>query len=136
MTRARFYNLPERARARSTARLLFRLFSRHTSGTQSFQENRHVSIHLLVVHNPFVPLIGRLVACSARTRGDRQTDRPSIYRNPRCACAPRVKRQTFFVRSSGSSRLLHYSADGKSIEYAGISSVLMYVQSTLLYLML
>ena len=35
------------------------------SGTQSFQENRHIYIHLLVVHNPLVPLIGRLVACSA-----------------------------------------------------------------------
>ena len=33
----------------------------------------HVNIHLLVVHNPLVPLIGRLVACSARTRADRQT---------------------------------------------------------------
>ena len=56
---------------------LFRLFSRHISGTQSFRENRHVNIHLLVVHNPLVPLIGRLVACSARTRADRQTDRPT-----------------------------------------------------------
>ena len=65
----RIYSLP---RARSTAR---RLFSRHISGTQSFQENRHVNINLLVVHNPLVPLIGRLVDCSARTRTDRQTDR-------------------------------------------------------------
>ena len=71
------YSLPERACARSTARWLFRLFSRHISGTQSFQENRHININLLVVHNPLVPLIGRLVACSARTRADRQTNRSS-----------------------------------------------------------
>ena len=37
------------------------------------RENCHVNIHLLVVHNPLIPLIGRLVACSARTRADRQT---------------------------------------------------------------
>ena len=74
----------------SLARKLFRLFSRHISGTQLFRENRHVNIHLLVVHNPLVPLIGRLVACSARTRADRQTDRQNDYFNPRCACAPRV----------------------------------------------
>ena len=64
-----------RACAMDRSRKLFRLFSRHISGTQSFRENRHISIHLLVVHNPLVPLIGRLVACSARTRADRQTDR-------------------------------------------------------------
>ena len=57
------------------SRKLFRLFSRLISGTQLFRGNRHVVIHLLVVHNPLVPLIGRLVACSARTRADRQTDR-------------------------------------------------------------
>ena len=61
--------------AMDRSRKLFRLFSRHISGTQSFRENRHISIDLLVVHNPLVPLIGRLVACSARTRADRQTDR-------------------------------------------------------------
>ena len=32
-------------------------------------------INLLVVHNPLVSLIGRLVACSARTHADRRTDR-------------------------------------------------------------
>ena len=64
-----------RACAMDRSRKLFRLFSRHISGTQSFRENRHVIIHLLVFHNPLVPLIGRLVACSARTRADRQTDR-------------------------------------------------------------
>ena len=66
-----------RACAMDRSRKLFRLFSRHISGTQLFLENRHVIIHLLVVHNPLVPLIGRLVACSARTRADRQTDRPT-----------------------------------------------------------
>ena len=50
-----------RACAMDRSRTLFRLFSRHISGTQSFQENRHINIHLLVVHNPLVPLIGRLV---------------------------------------------------------------------------
>ena len=79
-----------RACAMDRSRKLFRLFSRHISGTQSFRENRHIHIDLLVVHNPLVPLIGRLVACSARTRADRQTDRQNDYRNPRCACAPRV----------------------------------------------
>ena len=78
-----------RACAMGRSRKLFHLFS-HTSGTQLFRENRHVYIHLLVVHNPLVPLIGRLVACSARTRADRQTDRQNDYCNPRCACAPRV----------------------------------------------
>ena len=79
-----------RACAMDRSRKLFRLFSRHISGTQSFWENRHINIDLLVVHNPLVPLIGCLVACSARTRADRQTDRQNDYRNPRCACAPRV----------------------------------------------
>ena len=93
MTSVRQRSLPAMARARSIAPWLFRLFSRHISGTQSFQENRHISIHLLIVHNPLVPLIGRLVACSARTRADRQTDRQNDYCNPRCACAPRVNEQ-------------------------------------------
>ena len=79
-----------RACAMDRSRKLFRLFSRHISGTQSFRENRHIVVHLLVVHNPLVPLIGHLVACSARTRADRQTDRQNDYCNPRCACAPRV----------------------------------------------
>ena len=79
-----------RACTMDRSRKLFRLFSRHISGTQSFRENRHINIDLLVVRNPLVPLIGRLVACCARTRADRQTDRQNDYRNPRCACAPRV----------------------------------------------
>ena len=79
MTRVRQRSLPAMARARSIAPC-----SRHISGTQSFQENRHISIHLLIVHNLLVPFIGRLVACSAT---DRQTER---LLNPRCACAPRV----------------------------------------------
>ena len=45
------------------------------SGTQSFQENRHININVLVAQKPLVPLIGRLVACSVRTRTDRRTDR-------------------------------------------------------------
>ena len=73
-------------------------FSRHISGTQSFQENRlfafHAFVALKLLVSLSVSLIGRLVACSARTRVDKQTDRQTDetkYRNPRCACAPRVK---------------------------------------------
>ena len=45
---------------------------------------------------PLVSLMSRFGACSARIRGDRHThtdrhtDTQSKYRNPRCACAPRV----------------------------------------------
>ena len=46
----------------------------HISGTQSFHENLHVDIHLPVVYNWLVLLIGHLVACSARTRADKQTN--------------------------------------------------------------
>ena len=34
--------------------------------------------------------MGRLVACSARISVDTHTHRQNDYRNPRCACAPRV----------------------------------------------
>ena len=44
----------------------------------------------LVALKLFVSLISRLVACSARIVGDRQTDTQNDYRNPRCACVPRV----------------------------------------------
>ena len=81
---------------------LFRLFSRHISRTQSFQQNRHINFHALVALKLLVSLISRLVACSARIVVDRQTDRQTDkqtnrqtdtqtkYCNPRCACAPRV----------------------------------------------
>ena len=74
MTRAR-YIACRRGRVRDGPHVGF--FGCHIPGMQSFQENRHVSIHLLVVHNPLLPLIGRLVvvACSPRTRMDRRTDR-------------------------------------------------------------
>ena len=58
---------PTYARSRWTARVSF-FAGFH--GILSLER-----IHLLVVHNPLVPLIGRLVACSSRTRADRQTDR-------------------------------------------------------------
>ena len=115
MTRARYIAiLQERARARSTARWLFRLFSRHISGTQSFRENRHIYINLLVVHNLLVPLIGRLVACSARTRADRRTDgqtdrRTDDYCNPRCACAPRVNKSRLNSGSPNPLRRVDWS---------------------------
>ena len=54
---------------------LFRLFSRHISRTQSFQQNRHISLLALVALKLLVSLISRLVACSARIVVDRQTDR-------------------------------------------------------------
>ena len=73
---------------------LFRLFSRHISRTQSFQQNRHISFHALVALKLLVSLVSRLVACSARIVVDRQTNRQTDtrtnYCNPRCACAPRV----------------------------------------------
>ena len=52
ITRARQRSLPAMARARSIARWLF---SRHISGTQSFQENCHIHINVLVAQKPFVP---------------------------------------------------------------------------------
>ena len=69
---------------------------------QSFQENSHVNINVLVAQNPLVPLIGRLVACSARTRTDRRTDKQTKYCNPRCACAPRVNHHDYGKISSWS----------------------------------
>ena len=40
---------------------LFRLFSRHISRTQSFQQNRHIVFHALVALKLLVSLISRLV---------------------------------------------------------------------------
>ena len=54
---------------------LFRLFSRHISRTQSFQQNRHITFLALVALKLLVSLISRLVVCSARIVVDRQTDR-------------------------------------------------------------
>ena len=54
---------------------LFRLFSRHISRTQSFQQNRHIDFHALVALKLLVSLISRFVACSARIVVDKQTDR-------------------------------------------------------------
>ena len=42
---------------------LFRLLARHISRTLLFQENRHFSLHALVVLKPLISGIGRLVAC-------------------------------------------------------------------------
>ena len=82
----------------SHAYWLCRLFSRHISRMQSLQENRLLIIQALVDLNP---LIGCLVACSARIGVDRQTDRqthrPSIYCNPHCACVQRVNNSVFSV---------------------------------------
>ena len=54
---------------------LFRLFSRHISRTQSFQENRHFKFQVFIVLKTLVSLIGRLQPCSARIAAYRQTDK-------------------------------------------------------------
>ena len=55
--------------------LAFRLFSRHISRTQSFQQNRQLIFRALVALKMLVTLISRLVACSPRIVVDKQTDR-------------------------------------------------------------
>ena len=60
------------------------------SRTQSFQKNRHFVFLARVPLTLLVSLISRLVACSAKTVVDTQTETQNNYRNPRCACAPRV----------------------------------------------
>ena len=61
------------------------------------------SPHIFLVSlEPLLSLMSRFGTCSARISGDRQTDththtqthRTTIYRNPRCACAPRVNNYT------------------------------------------
>ena len=49
----------------------FACFSRHTSRTQSFQQNCHVIFLALVALKLLVSLISHLVACSARIVVDR-----------------------------------------------------------------
>ena len=60
------------------------------SRTGAFRQNRHINIRARVALKPLVSLISRLVACSSRISVDTQTDTQNDYRNPRCACAPRV----------------------------------------------
>ena len=71
---------------------LFRLFSRHISRTQSFQQNRHIHFHALVALKLLVYLISCPVARSPRIVVDKQTNRQTDmtntqtkYCNPRCA---------------------------------------------------
>ena len=52
--------------------LAFPVFSRHICGTQ---ENCLFNFHAFVALKLLVSVLGRLVAYSARTRVDRQTDR-------------------------------------------------------------
>ena len=40
-------------------------------------------------------------ACSARINGDTHTDTQNDYRNPRCACAPRVNERSLNIASHG-----------------------------------
>ena len=91
--------------------LAFRLFSRHISRTQSFQQNRSILFLALVALKLLVSLISRLVACSARIVVDKQSDKQThrlstvtlaaharrgliidlpYMINPRRACAARV----------------------------------------------
>ena len=51
-----------------------RLFSRHISRTQSFQEKCLIPFQARVVVKTSVSLTGRLVPCSVRIAADRQTD--------------------------------------------------------------
>ena len=55
--------------------MLFRLFSRHISQTQSFQQNHYINFLALVALKLLVLLISRIVACSARIVTDKHTDR-------------------------------------------------------------
>ena len=57
---------------------LFRLFSRHISRTQSFQENHPFSFQVRVALKALVSLIDRLVACSVRISVDRHTDKVTL----------------------------------------------------------
>ena len=86
------YPLSNFIRPRCTGKLVFSLFSRHISRSQSFQQNRHINFHALVALKMLVSLISRLVVCSLRIVVDKQTDRQTQNDscNPRCACAPRV----------------------------------------------
>ena len=49
---------------------------------------RHIIFRALVTLKPLVSLICSFVACSSRINVDRQIK----YRNPRCACTPRVNK--------------------------------------------
>ena len=69
----------------SSGLMLFRLFSRHISRTQSFQEYRHFLFQVRVVLNTLVSLMGRLEPCNARIAADRRTDtdcKPSLRMRP------------------------------------------------------
>ena len=62
--------------------LAFRLFSRHISRTQSFQQNRYI-FHALVALKLLESLISRPVACSPRIVAHKQmqTHRPSTVKS-------------------------------------------------------
>ena len=82
---------------RRSRKLASSLSSRHISRTQSFQEKRTIKIKDLATLKRFVAVIGRPVPCTARL-ASRRTDRQTKYRNPRCACAPRVN--NYCIRQS------------------------------------
>ena len=86
--------------------------------TLSFQKNHHFIFHALVALKRLVSLLGRLVACSARIVVDRHThiDTQNDYRNPRCACAPRVNEST---KSSMYSNSMQMSSTGTFIHMHG-----------------
>ena len=91
--------------------MLFRLFSRHISRTQSFQEYRHFLFQVRVVLNTLVSLMGRLEPCNARIAADRRTDtdcKPSLRMRP-----PRMRppRELITIRGLHRPLVLIYNMD-------------------------
>ena len=74
LIRPRCAERAKRGRGTHYAYWLFRLFSRHISRTQSFQQNRQILFRALVALKRLISLISRLVACSSRIVVDKQTD--------------------------------------------------------------
>ena len=99
-TRAPFpRRLRDRLRAldRRSRKLAFQLVFTPYLSNAVVQEKRPIKIKDLATLKRFVAVIGRPVPCTARLasrRTNRQTDRQTKYRNPRCACAPRVNNHT------------------------------------------
>ena len=93
---------------------LFRLFSRHISRTQSFQENRPFFLARVVL-KPLVLLIGRLVACSSRISVDRQahreTDKPTTVTLAAHAC-----RGVIIISRTTCGAAEHHQENGQTLE--------------------
>ena len=63
-----------------------------------FYENHHFLKEACVALNQLVSLFYLFVARGGRKRGNRRTDGQTKYRNPRCACAPRVKNPIYGLK--------------------------------------